>query len=302
MEDPRRTRAIRASLVVAILLLVVKWYAYWRTHSLSILSDAAESVIHLVATGVAAFSLWYSSQPADDHHLYGHGRIAYFSAGIEGGLVLFAALAILAQAVLSMIHGGAPHQLEEGIVLTAAVAGVNTWLGFHLVRVGKQSNSVVLIANGHHVLSDVWTSVGALVGLGLVRITGIAFFDPAFAAVLGVLLGVNGIRLVIRSYHGLMDRVDVEVARALVESLDRSVAEGLISEYHELRHRTVEGEVWVEVHLLLDGEMSVREAHDHVSLVEDRLDEALGGRKARITSHVEPYEQESWKAVPGEAR
>ena len=293
MHFARRTRAIVLSLVVAVLLLLVKWAAYLTTSSVSILSDAAESVVHLAATGMAAFSVWYSSQPADRQHVYGHGRIAYFSAGVEGGLVLFAALSIFYHCAVAFFLGHELSHLGVGLLLTALVAGVNLALGAYLVRVGKATQSLALEANGHHVLSDVWTTAGTLAGVGAVQLTGWVWLDPMAGALLALLLARSGIRLLVRSYQGLMDRTDADASARLKAALEADVAADQILGFHQLRHRRTEHLIWIEVHLLLPGDLTVADAHDRVNRVEANMRASVPEVQAIITSHIEPDEHES---------
>ena len=154
-------------------MLAGKWTAYAITGSTAILADAAESIVHLAATSFAALSLWYSTRPADADHPYGHGKIAFFSAGFEGALILVASLAILWTAILSFVTGPQLANLGVGVVITAALGLINLGLGLLLIHVGKKHNALVLIANGQHVLSDMWTSLGVAGGVLLVWWTGV---------------------------------------------------------------------------------------------------------------------------------
>jgi len=175
--------AMTSSLVVAVFMLVGKCTAYSITGSAAILSDAAESVIHIIATSLAGFSLWYSMRPADANHPYGHGKIAYFSAGFEGALILVASFAVIGVGIDGLIRGVELRRLDVGLGITAALALVNLGLGFFLVRTGKKTNQLILIANGKHVLTDMWTSAGVVLGVGLVYLTGITWLDPLMAVI-----------------------------------------------------------------------------------------------------------------------
>ena len=289
-SDPRK-RAMAASLVVAVVMLVGKLGAFSLTGSSAILSDALESVIHLVATGIAAFSLWYAARPADPRHPYGHGKVAYFSAGFEGALILVAAFIICVEAVAALVAGPELQRLGTGLLITAALAAINAALGWWLVRTGKRTGSVVLTANGHHVLTDMWTSLGVLVGVGLVWATGLGWLDPVVAILAGANIAYSAVTLMREAAAGLMDTADAADTAALTGALDRAVADGTIAGYHQLRHRRANDGAFAEVHLLFPDAIALADAHHHASEVEAALREALGG-DALVTSHLEPEHHE----------
>ncbi|NNF03399.1 MAG: cation transporter, partial [Rhodothermales bacterium] len=225
-----------ASLLVSLLMLGGKITAYVITGSTAILSDALESVIHLLATGFAAFSLWYAVQPADSDHPYGHGKVAYFSSGFEGALIMVAAGAIIYTAIRDLIVGPELTQIGVGAWITGGLAAVNLVLGIALVRAGKKHNSLVLTSNGHHVLTDMWTSVGVVVALLLVRWTGAVWLDPVVAIAVAVNILWTSISLMRRSISGLMEAADPGDTDAIKGILDAAVDGGMIVGYHELRH------------------------------------------------------------------
>lgn len=277
-----------ASLLVAVLMLVGKCGAYYITGSVAILSDAAESVIHIIATGLAGMSLWYSMRPADANHPYGHGKIAYFSAGFEGALILVAALGVIAVGIEGLIHGVELRALDIGLVITAALAMVNLALGLFLVQTGKRANQLILIANGKHVLTDMWTSAGVVIGVGLVYLTGITWFDPLFAVIMGTNILVSAISLIRRSMQGLLDQVDPEHTEKLLTCLNKAVEQDILSGFHQLRHRATNSILWVEVHFLLPDAMPNAEAHRRATLVEKDIQQLFTNFTVQITTHVEP--------------
>lgn len=290
--------AMAASLVVAVVMLVGKLAAYALTGSTAIFSDALESVVHLFATAVAGFSLWYAAQPPDRAHPYGHGKIAYVSAGLEGALILVAALAIGYEAVRALVVGPELQNLGVGLAITAALALVNLVLGATLVRVGKRTNALVLVANGHHVLTDMWTSLGVLAGVGLVLVTGVEWLDPVVALLAGSnILWTSG-RLIRDAYGGLMERADdAETARVLAV-LEAAEAEGLIQGHHHVRHRRVNDQVWLEQHLLLPDALRLDAAHERASRVEARQRALFPESRVQITSHLEPTSHRHSAGVP----
>ncbi len=277
-----------ASLLVALVMLVGKLTAWSITGSAAIFSDALESVIHLFATGFAGYSLWLSQQPADAGHPYGHGKVAYFSSGFEGALIAIAAISILYTAIVDLITGPELQRLGVGLWITGGLAAVNLVLGGVLVRTGRKHRSVVLEANGHHVLTDVWTSVGVLIGLGLVMLTGWLWLDPVVAILVALNILWTALSLVRRSVHGLMEAADPEETERIRTLLDRAVEKEVVEGYHQLRHRRINHEVWIEYHLLFESGMSVMDAHDRSHRVEDALHKLFPGDSVVITAHLEP--------------
>lgn len=287
-QDKLATRAIRLSLWVAVLMLVGKVTAAVVTGSDAILSDAAESVVHIVATGVAALSLWYAAQPADRQHPYGHGKVTYFSAGIEGALISAAAASIFVIAGASLIHGPKVQELGVGMLLTGSLAAVNLALGTYLVRAGRKQNSLIVEANGKHVLTDMWTSAGVVMGVALVWITDIVWLDPVVALLVAAQILWTGARLMKQAWDGLMDTVDPRETEAVTQCLRAAVAAGTLHSFHNLQHRHVANTVYVEVHLLVPDELTIREAHARASRVERDICGCFPRADVQVTSHIEP--------------
>ncbi len=290
-RDQRRV-AMAASLGIAVLMLVGKLAAYFITGSTAILSDALESVIHLFATGIAAVSLWYAARPPDPAHPYGHGKVAYFSSAFEGLLILVAAVAIVVAAVDALVTGPELEQLGVGLAITAALAAVNGVLGFALIRIGRRQNALILVANGEHVLTDMWTSLGVLVAVALVLVTGLEWLDPAVAIVVGLNILWTAGRLLFRSFDGLMEKADAAETERLAEALRAAAARGGIRDWHHLRHRRVNDRVWVDVHLLFAPGLSLVEAHRRATAVEAELRALFPQDDVSITSHLEPETHE----------
>ncbi len=288
--DTERARrwAMGVSLGVSFLMLVGKITASFLTGSTAILSDAAESVIHLFATGFAGFSLWYAATPPDPDHPYGHGKIAYFAAAVEGGLILMAAVGIAGLAVRDLLTGPSLRQLDVGLYLLGALTAINLALGWYLIRTGRRTNSLVLVSNGQHVMTDMWTSLGVILGVGLVWATGIRWLDPVVALLVAANILWTATSLLRRSVYGLMDEADPEATQALLDELATAKEEGTIAEFHQVRHRRSGDQVWVEYHLMFPGEMSIREAHARSHDVEDRVDALFPDDEVHVTAHLEP--------------
>lgn len=282
-----------ASLGIAVLMLVGKFTAFWLTGSTAILSDALESVIHIVATCVVAYSLWLTTKPADADHPYGHGKFAYFSAGMEGALILVASVAIIVVAVQALLVGPQLKQLDLGLLVTFALAMVNLALGWFLISVGKRTNTLVLEANGHHVLTDMWTSLGVVLGVFLVYVTGLTWLDPVVAILAALNILRSGGTLMGTAYQGLMEKVSDHDTALVMGELERAVGEGLIGGFHQLRHRRVNDQVYVDAHLLVPGHLSLDEAHRRASEVESRVGTLFPADRVWMTSHLEPEEHEA---------
>lgn len=287
VRDPRRT-AIAVSIGVAVLMLVAKLAAYFITGSTAIFSDAMESVVHLLATAFVGFSLWYSIQPADTGHPYGHGKIAYFSAGFEGLLILIAAASILYTAARDFVHGPELSRLELGFGIIGALTVVNLGLGLYLIRTGKKYNNLVLVSNGRHVLTDMWTSLGVLAGIALVHFTEILWLDPAVAILVAGNIVSTGFGLIRESISGLMEKADERYTASLMDVLREARREELITNFHQVRHRRVNDQLWIEYHLLFPEDLSITEAHDRAHQVEDRVAARFPEEEVVVTAHLEP--------------
>ncbi len=296
IRDPRLF-VMRVSLAASVVMLVGKLLAYYLTHSVALLSDAAESVVHGVATGLATSSLSFSAKPADANHPYGHGRIAYFSAGFEGALVLVASFAVIYSGISGLFHEPQLEHLGVGLAISGGLALINLALGWSLVHVGNKHNSLILIANGKHVFSDMWTTVAAISGLTLVMATGCIWLDPLVAILIGSYIMLTGASLIRKSFAGLMDELDSQTLKKLVGGLQGAVDRGHIVDFHQLRCRKINDQIWIDVHVLVPGNLSTTDAHDRVTQVETSLHELFPNTQVVVTSHIEPADHES--AHPG---
>ncbi|MFM8457816.1 MAG: cation diffusion facilitator family transporter [Chthoniobacterales bacterium] len=284
-DAPEKMQAMGMSLAVGLLLLVLKAVAWWYTGSTAILSDLGESVAHMAAVVFATYSLWLSLQPADDNHLYGHAKIGFFSAGFEGAMIAIAALYILYEAGKAAWFGPEINHIGIGLALTATAAVLNGALGWYLVRTGRRRGSIILEANGHHVLTDCWTSLGVLLALGLVQMTGWPYWDPIFAAAAAVNILVSGTRLVRRSVSGLMDAADPEANRIIDAIVKEETAKRGIS-FHNLRHRNVGDAHLVELHLDFPADALLKDAHRLATEIEDAIESKIRPA-AHVITHLE---------------
>lgn len=287
MSAHHLTRPVLLSVLAAVVTLLLKSCAWWLTGSAGLLSDAAESVVNLVAALTAYFSLQYSAKPVDRSHTYGHEKIEYFSSGLEGGLILVAAVGIIVYAVQRLIAGRELDALGVGMLIGTAASVINLAVAQLLLRVGRQARSIVLEADGKHLMTDVWTSVAVLVGLGLVWLTKLEWLDPLIALAVAVNIIWTGFDLVRRSFNGLMDHAlpaeELATARSAIEA---HLQPGMT--FHALRTRQAGARRFLDFHLLVPGIFTVRRAHEITGEIENALQEALPG--AEITVHVEPIE------------
>ncbi len=290
-EDRQLRIAMRISLAVGVLMLAGKVSAFWLTGSSAIFSDAAESVVHVVAVAFAVFSLWLSRRPAIPRFQYGYERITFFSAGFEGAMIVVAAVVILAAAIHKWRHGFDLENLGNGAILIVVAGALNAVLGLYLLRLGRRNHSLILEADGKHVLTDSWTSFGVLAGLILVMVTGWKPFDPLVAIAVAVNILWSGGRLLWQSVQGLLDYSDPAIGHAIRSRLDGLCSE-LGLDYHGVRFRTTGYRQIVEIHLLFPYDMPLGEAHRQATLIEERLAEGLGV-PATVTTHLESREDHS---------
>lgn len=289
-QERREMRfAMRLSLVAGALMLVIKGAAYFITGSAAILSDAAESVVHIFAVSFAAYSLRLSMKPPDESHRYGHDRITFFSAGFEGAMIIIAAVYIVYEAIMKWLGGLALENLGTGTLFTALATVLNGALGWFLVRQGKKFNSLVLEANGKHVLTDSWTSLGVILALVLTMITGWLPFDPILAIIVALNILWTGGKLMRQSIGGLMDESDPETDKTLRVILERETARHGAA-FHGLRHRNAGSRLLVEVHLLFPDQSSVADAHEAATLIEKEIRRAFPSQ-VEVVSHLEPREE-----------
>jgi cation diffusion facilitator family transporter len=290
--DQRHSRdriAIRLSFLTGLAMLAGKWIAWGLTGSAAILSDAAESVVHIFGVGMAAYSVWLSHRPADEGHPYGHDKVTYFSAGAEGLLILLAASYIMVEAVSVLLGDRALKNLDAGVGIIAIASVVNLALGLFLVRSGKKTGSLILVANGQHVLTDSWTSFGVFAGLALALWTGWHILDPIVALIVATNIVWTGIKLVRQSVAGLMDASDPELDAAVLRVLDAETASRSLR-YHEMRARRSGSTVWVEFHLLFPPATPLEEAHRHATEIEQILTRTLPP-PSKILSHLETIDE-----------
>ena len=281
----------RWALVVGVTLLVTKFVAYGLTGSAAIFSDALDSVVNVAAATMASWALSVAHRPADESHPYGHGKVEFISAALEGGMILLAAVAAVLKAIDVLLNDRLVAQrLDAGLVLMGAALVVNGLLGAALLRIGKARASLVLEADGRHLLADALTSVVAIGSLALVRWTGRAWVDPLGAMVVSVWIVATGVSLIRRSIAGLMDQTDAADDALLRRIIQRHIGPGAVEprvcSFHKLRHRHSGRYHWVDFHLKVPPDWDIQRAHEVASAIEYEIELALVHGNA--TAHVEP--------------
>jgi cation diffusion facilitator family transporter len=278
-------RAARVSMAVGLAVLALKFLAWWLTGSVALYSDALESVVNVVAATAAYFALRVAAQPADANHPWGHHKAEYFSAGLEGGLIVLAAGLIIEAAWRRLSHPLVLESVGPGLVVSFAASAVNAWLGLWLRRAGRRIGSPALAADGAHVLTDVVTTGGVLVGIGLARATGWWLLDPLVAIAVALHIVATGWSIVRGSVAGLMDTSLPAAEREAIEDIvGARLGEAL--EFHDLRARRAGSRLFIDFHLVVPGRMTVAASH----ALCDRLEEAIAvhAPDAEVVIHVEP--------------
>jgi cation diffusion facilitator family transporter len=285
-DNRRRLVAGCISLVIGTVLMGAKFVAYRMTGSSAIFSDALESIVNIMAAAFAIGSILFAGRPADRGHPYGHGKVEFFSAAFEGGLIAFAAIAIAYQAIRSLVNGVEIREINTGLLITAGAGMANLFLGLFLVRTGRRTNSLILIADGKHVLSDFWTTVGVLVGLAVVRITELPWLDPVVALIIAINLARTGFLLVRHSAKALLDEEDTELLQRLLDAGETVRDPGIIR-IHHLRAIRVGRFTHVDAHIVVPEFWSVGKSHDLTDAFEARLF-ATCKMEGELVFHTDP--------------
>lgn len=285
------------SVAAALVTIGLKMSAYLLTGSVGLLSDALESLVNLVAAVLALLVLSVAARPPDEEHAYGHDKAEYFSSGVEGALIVIAAVTILASAVGRLLQPQPLMQLNLGLAITLLAAVINLVVALVLRRAGRRFDSVTLEANAQHLLTDVWTSAGVVVGVGAVMVTGWQPLDAIVAIVVALQIIVAGIRLVTEAVHGLMDTALCVTELAQIEAtLDRYARSNVEISYHALRTRRSGSRRFISVHLQVPGAWSVQKGHTLVEEIERDLREVLS--PVSVLVHLEPIEDPvSWQDI-----
>lgn len=281
-------RLLPFSVAASLATVALKFAAYRVTGSIGLFSDAVESCANVAAALTALGALWYASLPADRGHPYGHRKIEFFSSGIEGGLVLAASVSIFWSALHHFHDAKVPESLGLGLGAALLATAINFVVGRQLLRASKRLDSIILEADGHHLLSDVWTSLAVVGGLVLAHFTRIAWLDPLLALLVGLNIARIGFDLLHRSFDGLMDRsLDDAEVRKIRRAIEDNLEPGM--SYHALRTRRAGEQRFVDYHLLVPGQESVHQAHACEMSLGAAIRQAIPG--IEVTAHIEPIEE-----------
>jgi cation diffusion facilitator family transporter len=285
MSAPSLTRFAWLSIGAAVATILLKGWAYALTGSVGLLSDALESLVNLAGALMALSMLTIAARPPDEDHPYGHGKAEYFSAGVEGTLILIAALSIAVAAVDRLLHPRPLEQVGPGLAVSVVASLVNLGVALVLRRAARVHRSATLEANAHHLLTDVWTSAGVVVGVGAVVSTGRLWLDPLVALAVAANIVWTGSRIVLGSVSGLMDAaLPAAEQRVLQQILQRYVEQGL--EYHALRTRRSGARRFVSLHVLVPPDWTVQRGHELLEQLEGEIRRALP--PVTVFTHLEP--------------
>jgi len=275
------------SIVAAVATIGLKLAAWFYTGSVGLLSDALESLVNLVGGIIALAMLEVAARPADKDHAFGHSKAEYFSSGIEGTLILFAALAIAYAAVQRLMHPRSLEQIGLGLLISLIASLINLFVAMVILRAGKKHDSITLRANAHHLLTDVWTSAGVIVGVILVAFTGWHWLDPVVAMLVAINIVWTGAEIVRASVLGLMD---ISLPPAELQKIDQVLAQHKPSgvQFHALLTRRSGAERFISLHVLVPGGWTVQRGHDLLERIEDEIRAALAN--ATVITHLEAQE------------
>ncbi|PAW94595.1 cation diffusion facilitator family transporter [Mucilaginibacter sp. MD40] len=282
----QQKRIILVSLVTGIVLMVLKFSAYLLTNSNFVLTDAAESIVNVVASGFAFYSIYLASMPRDENHPYGHGKVEFFSVFIEGILIGVAGIIIILKSAYSFFNPEQIHDLLLGAVIIGTTGLINGLLGYYMVQKGKSIPSITIEADGRHLLTDTVTSAGLVVGLLLIYFTKILWLDSALSILVGIYIVITGYKLVRRSVAGLMDETDFDVVSDVVKLLSQQRHEEWI-DIHNLRAQKYGHELHIDCHLTLPNYFDLNRVHDEVKLVDKLINEKAGIR-TEFFIHTDP--------------
>ena len=280
------------SIAAAILTIALKLGAYLLTNSIGFLSDAMESGVNLVAAVFAVWALTYAAKPPDEEHVFGHSKAEYFSSGFEGALILVAALSIAIAAIPRLIHPEPLQQVSIGLLLSIIASAINGGVALILLKAGKRLHSITLRADAHHLLTDVWTSVGVILGLLLVSVTGWLILDPLIAILVAINIVWTGVKLIQESSSALLDASIPLQERQMIDEL-LSAYDRQQVQFHAIRTRMAGMRKFVSFHVLVPGAWTVQQGHDLCEEIESKICQSLPNINVFI--HLEPLEDpKSW--------
>jgi len=272
--------------LLSVILLTVKFVAYYLTHSVSILTDALESIVNVIAGFIGLYSLYIAALPKDSNHPYGHGKAEFLSAAIEGTLIFSAGALIIYNAIKNLIYPTIIHKLDQGIYLVAVTAVINFVAGYICLQRGKRNNSLALLASGKHLLSDSYSTIGIIGGLLLIFITNKTWIDSAVAIIFGGIIIYTGYKIVRSSIAGIMDEADADLLKKMVLVLNSNRRENWI-DLHNLRIIKYGAVLHIDCHLTVPWYLKVNEAHDEIEALGRLMKNEFGG-SVELFVHSDP--------------
>jgi cation diffusion facilitator family transporter len=278
-------RIILIALITGIVLMLAKFGAYFITASNFVLTDAAESIVNVLASSFAFFSIYLAAQPRDENHPYGHGKVEYFSVFIEGSLIAIAAIIIIVKSVYGIFYPNAIHDLLTGAAIIGVTGIINGGLGFYMIKKGKSLPSITIEADGRHLLTDMVTSIGLVVGLLLIDFTKILWLDSALSVLVGLYILFTGYKLVRRSVSSLMDEADFGVVTEIVEVLNEKRKVEWI-DIHNFRAQKYGNELHIDCHMTLPNYFDLNRVHEEVKLVDMLINKEV--TRTELFIHTDP--------------
>lgn len=281
-----KKKAILISLCVSIVLMLAKFIAYFLTNSNAILTDAAESIVNIIASAFAFYSIYLSTLPKDENHPYGHGKVEFFSAFLEGVLIGIAGIIIILKSSYDLVYPNEIKQLYDGALIIGVTGLINLGMGFYLIRTGKKHQSLTLEADGKHLLTDSISSGGLVIGIILIQFTQIYWLDGAISILLGIYIIYNGYKLTRKSVGGLMDESNIELVKDIVVILQEHRQESWI-DVHNLRAQQYGADLHVDCHVTLPYYFDLTTVHQEISGI-DRLINVSGSYQTELFIHADP--------------
>jgi len=280
-----KKRIILISLITGIVLMLAKFGAYFLTASNFVLTDAAESIVNVLASSFAFFSIYLAALPRDENHPYGHGKVEYFSVFIEGSLIAIAAIVIIIKSAYSFFYPSRIHDLLTGAIIIGATGIINGSLGYYMIRKGKRLPSITIEADGRHLLTDMVTSLGLVAGLLLIHFTGILWLDSALSIAVGLYILFTGYKLIRRSVSSLMDEADFGVVTEVVQVLNEKRRDSWI-DIHNFRAQKYGNELHIDCHLTLPNYFDLVKVHEEVKLVDKLINDEV--TQTELFIHTDP--------------
>ncbi|HEY0177736.1 MAG TPA: cation diffusion facilitator family transporter [Pedobacter sp.] len=281
-----KKKAILVALCISVILMLAKFGAYFLTHSNAILTDAAESIVNVLASGFAFYSIYLATLPKDENHPYGHGKVEFFSAFVEGTLIGIAGLIIIAKSSYDLVFPKEIFQLLEGAVIIGITGVVNLVVGYYLINMGKKHRSLTLEADGRHLMTDAVTSAGLVAGICLIKMTEIYWLDSVISILLGIYIVYSGYKLTRKSVGGLMDESNVDVVKAIVEILQQNRQDNWI-DVHNLRAQQYGSDLHIDCHITLPYYYDLNKVHTEISDI-DKLINGNGEHNTELFIHADP--------------